>query len=181
MTTRYRDITLHLNDVRELFVDPDFDPLDADCNYVSGLEQIITAVTARDLRAETIRATIYLPAEKLQPDLEPKLKDAVARFSRFQIERRNAELISTRWQGVKALQIGLLFLAACLFLAESFRTLESLPEPLRAFLSEGFTIAGWVSLWNPIELFLYAWWPDWRARQIYRYIMKLEIIVKARP
>ncbi len=47
-------------------------------------------------------------------------------------------------------------------------------------LGEGFLIAGWVSLWHPIEVLLYEWWPLSRENRIYESIMKMEIVVRAK-
>ena len=35
-----------------------------------------------------------------------------------------------------------------------------LPSFSRKLLRESLVLAGWVGLWHPMELFLYAWWPD---------------------
>ncbi len=45
--------------------------------------------------------------------------------------------------------------------------------------SEGFLIAGWVSLWYPIEVLLYEWWPYSRENRIYERIMNMDIVLKA--
>ena len=54
--------------------------------------------------------------------------------------------------------IGLAFLAATLAaskLAENWLDPGGMLEVVRASLS----IAGWVAMWRPMELFLYDWWP----------------------
>ena len=30
---------------------------------------------------------------------------------------------------------------------------------LRSFIKEGLILVGWVSMWKPINIFLYEWWP----------------------
>jgi hypothetical protein len=32
---------------------------------------------------------------------------------------------------------------------------------------EGLTIAGWVAMWRPMEIYLYDWWPLRRRGRIY--------------
>jgi hypothetical protein len=51
-------------------------------------------------------------------------------------------------------------------------------EWVRRFGSEGFLIAGWVSLWHPIEILLYEWWPFSRQIHIYERIERMDIIFK---
>lgn len=59
-----------------------------------------------------------------------------------------------------------------------FDGIEILPELLHRFLSEGFSIAGWVSLWYPIELLLlYRSGPDWHEKKIYERIKEMELII----
>jgi len=54
--------------------------------------------------------------------------------------------------------IGLFALAAAIGLADFLATLlkgSSIGEIVR----ESLTIGGWVSMWRPLEVFLYDWWP----------------------
>ncbi|BAZ45386.1 hypothetical protein NIES4102_24080 [Chondrocystis sp. NIES-4102] len=67
----------------------------------------------------------------------------------------------------------------CLLLSSVFDEdeLYSFPGLIRRFLSEGFLIAGWVSLWCPIELLLYQWSPYQHQKQIYELIKDMELRV----
>jgi hypothetical protein len=53
------------------------------------------------------------------------------------------------------LQVGVTFLVICLFLAALIDGSHALAGLPGSFLSEGLTIAGWVSLWGPVEVLLY--------------------------
>ncbi len=176
---RYFDITLHLDNARELFEQPECDYFSGDARYASGVETIVDELKPRSLTAKT-RTTIVLPEDKIEPDLEQKIGAALSRYSQHKMRQARHELIALRWKGLKALQDGLIFLAVCLVLSIAFDNGEFLPEFLRRFLGEGFLIAGWVSLWHPIEVLLYEWWPLSRENRIYESIMKMEIIVRAK-
>ena len=52
------------------------------------------------------------------------------------------------------------------------------PGFLGTLLSNGLVIVGWVSLWHPIEIFLYEWWPDFRENQLYTHVMNMQIILE---
>jgi hypothetical protein len=69
--------------------------------------------------------------------------------------------------GRKALAIGLLTLSLCLFLAWYF-TYEVTQRPLTRLVQESFVILGWVSMWKPIEIFLYEWLPLARRRRLFQ-------------
>jgi hypothetical protein len=83
-----------------------------------------------------------------------------------------------RRQGITALHKGLIFWGVCLLLAMLFESAMLLPEWVRRFGGEGFLIAGWVSLWYPIEILLYEWWPVTQQIRIYESIMRMDIVFK---
>jgi hypothetical protein len=87
-------------------------------------------------------------------------------------------MMSLRWQAIKATQTGLLVLTLALLGAAAADGAESLPDTLRSLISESLIIAGWVSMWHPAELILYAWWTPWRQIRIYERIQQMEVSVE---
>ena len=172
---RRYDITLHLDNLEQFFAVPEPDPFDPVARFASGLETIVSELKPKAL-IRKVRTTIMLPADQLRPDAEARLRAALARYCQYSIWQNRQELISLRWQGLKALQNGLIFLGVCLLLSTVFENAEMFPEWLRRFAGEGFLIAGWVSLWHPIEILLYDWWPLSRQINIYKSIMRMDII-----
>jgi hypothetical protein len=172
------DVALRLNDIRDLFEKPEFDPLRGRYSELSGLEQITSELKPLSLQ-RPLRTTISLPRDKVAGDSARVASEAIHGYCDLRIRQIENEMASLRWQGIKALQTGILFLATCLLLSAFFGQLEVLPEFLRTFLSEGFLIAGWVSLWHPTEILLYEWWPYWRDKQLYKRIRDMEIIITA--
>jgi hypothetical protein len=146
--------------------------------FDTGFETLRAELKPEALTART-RTTIILPKEKLEPNLETRLREALTRYCRHKMQQNRHELIALRWKGLKALQDGVVFLAICLLLSVVFENAQFLPEFLRRFLGEGFLIAGWVSLWHPIEVLLYEWWPFSRENRVYDSIMEMEIVIKA--
>ncbi len=174
---RRYDITLHLDNLEQFFNVPEPDPFDPQARFVSGLETIVDELKPKAL-IKKVRATIMLPSDQLAPGNEVKLREALIRYCRHYIQQNQQDLISLRWQGIKALQNGLIFLGTCLLLSTLFENAELLPEWLQRFGGEGFLIAGWVSLWHPIELLLYEWWPFSRQMRLYESIRQMEIVFK---
>ncbi len=60
--------------------------------------------------------------------------------------------------GRKSLFIGLFVLAAAIALGDFVATLMK-DRRIGEILRESLTIGGWVSMWRPLEIFLYDWWP----------------------
>ena len=55
---------------------------------------------------------------------------------------------------------------------------SGLSFPYQLDYGEGFLIAGWVSLWHPVEILLYEWWPISRRIRIYESSMHMDIVFK---
>ena len=172
---RRYDLLLHLDNLAQFFAVSEPDPFDPRTRLASGLETIASELKPKAL-IRKVRTTIVLPADQITPDAEARLREALTRYCQYQIRQNRQDLISLRWQGIKALQNGIIFLGVCLLLSTLFENAELLPEWLRRFGGEGFLIAGWVSLWHPIEILLYEWWPFSRQIHIYESISRMEII-----
>ena len=176
---RRYDMTLRLDNLEQFFTVPEPDPFDPQARFETGLETILGELKSAAL-VRKVRTSIMLPPDQISLENESKLREALARYCRHHIYQIRQDLISLRWQGIKALQYGVVFLGLCLVLSTVFASAEVLPEWLRRFGGEGFLIAGWVSLWHPIEILLYEWWPLSRQIRIYESILNMEIIFKAK-
>lgn len=172
----YYDITLKLGNIKHLFQEPEFDPFIPQQNSSSGIDAIVSELKPKSLTCK-LRTTILLPDNQLSENLEQATTEALQRYCNVRIDQTTNDLASLRGRGFRALQRGLLFLAVCLLLSTLFDELNSFPGLIRRFLSEGFLIAGWVSLWHPIELLLYEWGPYQRQKQIYELIKEMELKV----
>ncbi|GEM_PF-4696698 len=71
------------------------------------------------------------------------------------------EYRQARRQALRYLRNGLLFLTVCFAIGEALQYVE---VPFKRLLVEGASIAGWVALWRPMEMFLYDL-PDLRKRK----------------
>ena len=171
-------ITLHLDHIQHLFQAPELDPFAGSAHSLSGIEQILNELQAQPLRCR-VHTTILLPSTQLSKDIEQNCRIALERYCKVQIHQLSNNMASLRRQGFISLQTGLIFLAACSVLATFFATLKGLPEFPRQLLSEGFIIAGWVGLWHPADLLLYAWKPYWRDKHLYKRIRDMELEIRA--
>jgi len=172
-------VTLHLGHVRDLFDEPEFDPFAPHHNFVPGIDQIISALSVGSLLARS-KVVIVLPRDQLVPDLDARVRAAIAQYCRFRIRENDREMASLRWDGIKSLVYSLITLVACWFL--SFLAGQAgetglLSKGLSYFLSEGFLLIGWVSLWHPVETFLYGWWPHVRQNQVLRHLAERTDVV----
>jgi hypothetical protein len=170
-------ITLKLNDLTQLFQEPEVNPFIPEALFTSGIETILNELKPSSLRKRTL-LNIQLPADQMESDLQEQIQAAIKRYCQFRIHQNKNELSSLRWKGLKALQSGLIFLTTCLLLSALVDRAIFLPEFVGRVLSEGLIIVGWVSLWNPTEILLYEWWPEWRENQIFKHITDMEIKIE---
>lgn len=76
-------------------------------------------------------------------------------------------------QGRTSLVIGLLFLTVCLLLSELI--FHQKPGTFSSLMRESLTIAGWVAMWRPMQIFLYDWWPLLRVGHIYEKLSRVPV------
>ena len=171
--TRTHEITLHLDDIRELFLAPEMDPFTGRSHAESGMQRMISQLRARPRGA--VRARILLPPSQLAPDLESRCRKALQSYCDTRIGLLTDQSRSMRREGYATLARGSLFLAACVLGARIAEEPNYLPAILARFLNEGFVIAGWVALWYPLDSLLYLRWPVHRDRQLYEALKTMEM------
>lgn len=54
-------------------------------------------------------------------------------------------------------------------------------NPFLEVLHEGLLVVGWVSMWKPMEIFLYQWWPIRRERRACRRLAEADVTFPAKP
>jgi hypothetical protein len=92
------------------------------------------------------------------PDEAAVLRDAIHEFFRQRAHAFRQRLHDLFRVGRTSLVIGLVTLAAAIALGRFLLSLLK-GSSIGQILSESLTIGGWVSMWRPLEIFLYDWWP----------------------
>jgi hypothetical protein len=150
-------IEVHVGELKQLFnsIDPspfrnkDLDPKAED----------FIVDWAKDLPREVELALIVdLDREAGLPDEAAILRDAIHEFFRQRAETYRRRLRELFRRGRTSLLIGLTVLAAAVALGDFLATLMK-DSRIGEILRESLTIGGWVSMWRPLEVFLYDWWP----------------------
>src|SRR5262249_2359566 len=114
---------------------------------------------AKDLPKDTTFALVVdLDREAGLPDEAAVLRDAIHEFFRHRAERYRQRLRELFRVGRTSLAIGLAALAAAIALGDFLAALLR-GSRIGEILRESLTIGGWVSMWRPLEVFLYDWWP----------------------
>lgn len=177
---KIKEISIHLNDVHDLFVVPSGDPFSEHILFAPGIEFIKAKIKPGDFKRSTmVRTTIFLPRENIEPDLLRKTKAALYRYCQFQLQQNTATMKVLRGQAFKALIAGFLFLTLRLLFSHLFAGLTFIPDLINTLLSDGFDIAFWVILWRPVDFFLFDLPAHRKEDQIYQKILTMELVIAA--
>jgi len=150
-------IEVHVGGLKKLFdaIDPSpFRERDLDPKA----EEFIVA-WAKDLPHDaSLALVVKLDREAGLPDEAAVLRDAIHEFFGHRAETQRRRLRELFRVGRTSLIIGLAALAAAIGLGDFLATLLR-GGRLGGIVRESLTIGGWVSMWRPLEVFLYDWWP----------------------
>ena len=167
-------IEIELNSLMQLF--DSFDPapfhekeLDPDAE-----EYIYNAVDEFPLK-KPLEIMIHLPSAEVSAENEDRLKKAIKNHFSYKRLLTEIELRRLLYQGRRNLIIALVFLFLCLLTIRLLSTLEE--SVIKTLFSEGLLIIGWVAMWNPIDIFLYGWWPIVHKRDIYQKIIDMDVSI----
>jgi len=172
--TQSYSIKLKLRDLSQLFNSMDPSPFvekdlddDAEAFIVSWAEEFPSNAQ--------VRLHIYLDQ---WPDQNPTdlIQRAVYNHFAHRAELTGLEFKHLMKQGRTSLLIGLSFLATCFAIAETLLSGES--GTWAAILREGLTIAGWVAMWRPMQIYLYDWWPLHRRGKLYTKLSHMPVEVE---
>jgi hypothetical protein len=173
------DLTLHLADVRELFVEPEYDPFDPHFLDVSGLDELIHQLAAEKLR-RPVTITLFLPGEAITPTLGAELRAALDRHLDRRIRWSSEELRATRRSGWTALVYALV-LSVIVFLLLAAAYVLALPGWVQALAYAVFIVVAWVSLWWAVETLLFDWLADRRLIRILETLRAAEWRLEPEP
>jgi hypothetical protein len=168
-------IRVRLGDLSQMFNAMDPSPF-AERDLREDAERFIVS-WARDLPANAPLALEIDVDAPVPPDARGEVREAVHTFFRRRAEDARRELRTLLRRGRASLVIGLVFLAACVSAADASGRVIA-PGPLADVMREGLTVAGWVAMWRPMEIFLYAWWPLVEDRRLYERLSTMTVVVR---
>src|SRR5215472_7341020 len=170
---QFRSISLKVHDVSQLFNSMDPSPfLEKDLD--DDAEDFIVSWAREFPIDEPLKLRIHL---EHWPSENPggMIEQAVHNHFAHRAELTNLEFRALMKQGRFSLLIGLSSLAFCLALSKALFSAESGTWP--SIMREGLTIAGWVAMWRPMEIYLYDWWPLRRRSRIYSKLSHVPVEV----
>ena len=122
---------------------------------------------------------IHLPSSEIDKETEKTLKKAIKNHFSYRSLLTDIELKRVFQRGRQNMAIGVGFLFLCLLIIGLLSTVEG--GLLKTMLSEGLTIIGWVAMWEPVNAFLYGWWPLSQKKIFYNKILGMDVKVSSCP
>lgn len=151
-----RRIELSLQSLDQLFNTMDPSPFhQKDLDHDA--EEFIVSWAQEFHRDEAIQLIIHLADPGEAAVLERTAQDAIHNYFAYRARLTDLEFKRLMKVGRASLVVGLCFLGLCFILTEWL--LAKRTSPIPGFFKEGLTIAGWVAMWKPLEIYLYEWWP----------------------
>lgn len=170
-------IELNLHDIDQLFNTMDPSPFhEKDLDHDA--EEFILSWVQEFHRHDPVDLVVHLDKCSEGQDVKRIVEEGVHNYFAYRARLNQLEFKRLLKQGRVSLLVGLSFLLVCLALIELFALRK--PGALPGFLSEGLTIAGWVAMWKPMEIYLYDWWPLRRRGQVFDKLSRMAVEVRKR-
>ncbi len=169
-------ISLNLRDLNQLFNSMDPSPfLEKDLDDEA--EEFIVGWAREFPSDEPLKLHIHLeqwPAE----DPEEMIRQAVHNHFAHRAQLTNLEFHALMKQGRLSLLIGLSCLAVSLVISKVLLGAET--GTWAYVVRESLTIAGWVAMWQPMQTYLYDWWPLRRRSRLFAKLSHIPVQVVPR-
>lgn len=157
-------IEVHVKDLTQLFNSMDPSPfLDKDLD-VDAEEFIVS--WARELPDDSpLALLVHLDRPTVDPNEGPMLTEAIHTFFRHRAELMQRRLRELLRRGRTSLLIGVIVVSASILIGDWVARLLG-ENGAGGVIRESLLIGGWVSMWRPMEIFLYDWWPIRNERRV---------------
>jgi hypothetical protein len=164
-------ISVKLRDMNQLFNSMDPSPF-IEKDLDDDAEEFIVSWAQEFSPNAPIKLRIYLEQPSAE-DSKELIRTAIHNHFAHRAKITDLEFKRLLKQGRTSLFIGLLFLATCLLLSKILLGNES--GTWAAVARESLTIAGWVAMWRPMQIYLYDWWPLLRRSRIYAKLSHMPV------
>ncbi|MFL5328721.1 MAG: hypothetical protein ACJ8C4_07380 [Gemmataceae bacterium] len=141
-------------------------------------EQFIVS-WARDLRSDSDFSLVLEVVDgQVDASMPTMLNNAIHSFFARRHAAATRDLRTLLRRGRTSLIIGLVFLSVCVTLAGLIGGGNE-RIGIAEIASQGLTVAGWVAMWRPMEIFLYSWWPLAGDRRLYDRLSRMPVRIES--
>jgi hypothetical protein len=175
--TRENTIEVNLEDLEQFFNTTDPSPFhEKDLDH--DLEEFIVSWAKEYPLHEALLLVVYLQNRPPATDAQSVIEQAMHNYFAYRTDLNQREFKLLLREGRTSLLIGLVFLSLCLSGGQMANRLQI---PGASVIEASLTIAGWVAMWHPMDVFLYGWWPLRREGKVYRRLSTIPVEVRYSP
>jgi hypothetical protein len=168
-------IELVLNSVMQLFNSFDPAPFKEKALNSAAEEYIYDAVDEIPLQ-QKLEMDIYLPENVTSEENKAIIANAIHNHFEYRNAVSERDFMRLMQRGRRALLIGTLILFFSLLFQQLLIVYgNSIPSNMAA---QALIIIAWVSMWEPLHIFLYDWYPIRQRQRVCQKIMAMAISVK---
>jgi hypothetical protein len=172
------DITLWLHDLRDLFVEPDFDPFDEHGIERPGLELIANFVEARSL-LRRVQVSLLVPPDQGGDDMRARVEAAIARYVTRRVEWGQNRIRSSRNYGLRGLVYAMVTVVVSLAV---YAAVLQTGNQVASLVAEAlFIIVSWVAVWDAVESLIFNVLEERRMIRVWQKIAELELTIRPQP
>jgi hypothetical protein len=171
-------IELVLRDVMQLFnsLDPSpFHEKDLDKDAEQYIYDVVDDIPMKD----PVKMVIYLPEQSITEQTKESIILGIHNHFSYRSGVADRDLKKLFLRG----RIVLLVAAVCLLICLLGRQeLATLPQDITVRMAaEALLVFGWVTMWEPVYIFIYGWWPIIHRRRIHDKIRTMDVEVLPVP
>jgi hypothetical protein len=171
---RENRIEVNLQDLEQFFNTMDPSPFhEKDLDH--DLEEFIVSWATEYSLHEPLRLVVYLQKRPPGVDVQSVIERAVHNYFAYRRELNQREFKHLLREGRLSLLIGLSFLTVCITGGQMAARFQI---PGASVVEASLTIAGWVAMWHPMDIYLYGWWPLRRKGRVYRKLSAVPVEVR---
>ena len=167
-------IEVRLRDLGQLFNTMDPSPFH-DKDLDQDAEEYIESWAQEFPVKERVMLVIHLAEWPAEQDTQTLVAQALHNYFSYKARINKWELRRLLLEGWWSLLIGIAFLFLCLIAGKSIG--ETQRGTFLSLLRESLLIGGWVAMWRPLEIYLYAWWPIFRRGRIREKLSRMPVEV----
>lgn len=140
-------------------------------------EEFIVSWAQEFPRRDPVALLVHVNELPAHGEAQHLVETGVHNYFAYRAKLNQLEFRHLLKQGRISLIIGLGFLSTCLLISQLLR---HRPGNLSIVARESLTIAGWVAMWRPMQIFLYEWWPLRRMGQLFEKLSRMRVEVRKR-
>jgi hypothetical protein len=170
-------VEVNLREVAQLFNTMDHSPFqERDLDHDA--EEFIVSWVREFPINDPVVLIVYLSELSPGPEPQPLVEEAVHNYFAYRARLNRLEFGRLMKEGRQCLAIGLIFLLGCLAVSNALAGQATGAFP--SLTRESLTIAGWVAMWRPMQIYLYDWWPLRRRGRVYEKLSRMRVEVRKR-